>query len=100
MTTESADRDQRGYGRPEKMMEEFDCWLIRFFKVVITGILLIAYLLGVGQWISPEQQRSIARFPEAERDWSGERHPNKGIYAVIIENGEQYFYRDGKKYKL
>jgi hypothetical protein len=79
---------------PEKMMEEFDCWLIRFLKFIVTGVLLVAYLLLVGQWISPEPQRSITRLSEAER------HLNHGISAGIIENGEHYFYRDGKKYKL
>ena len=92
--------NRRGYGIPEKMMEEFDCWLIRFLKFIVTGILLVAYLLLVGQWISPEPQRSITRLSEAERYRIGERHRNQVIEAGIIENGEHYFYRDGEKYKL
>jgi hypothetical protein len=85
---------------PEKMMEEFDCWLIRFLKFIVTGIMLVAYLLLVGQWISPEPQRSITRLSEAERYWIGERHCNQGIDMGVIENSGHYFYRDGEKYKL
>jgi len=86
---------------PENMMEEFDCWLIRLLKFIVTGILLVLYLLFVGQWISPEPQHSITRLSEAERQRiSGGRQRNQGISTGIIEDGEHYYYRDGKKYKL
>ena len=85
---------------PEKMMEEFDYWLIRFFKFIVAGILLVAYLLLIGQWISPESRRNIISISEADRYWIGEWHRNQGIDASVIENGKLYFYRDGKKYKL
>jgi hypothetical protein len=85
---------------PEKMMEEFECWLIRSLKFILTGILLVAYLLLVGQWISPGPRHSITRLSEAERHRISEWHRSQGIDAGIIENGQHYFYRDGEKYKL
>ena len=85
---------------PEKMMEDSECWLIRSLKFILTGILLVAYLLLVGQWIFPGPRHSMTRLSEAERHRISERHRSQGIEAGIIENGQHYFYRDGEKYKL
>lgn len=79
---------------PEKMMEGFERWLIRFLKFIVTGVLLVAYLLLVGQWITPEPQRSITRFSDSKR------HLKAGVSAGVVKDGEHYFYRNGKKYKL
>jgi hypothetical protein len=84
----------------EKMMDEFDYWLIWFLKFVVAGILLVAYLLLIGQWISPEPRRSINSTSEVGRYRIGEPHFSQGTSTGVIENDVHFFCRDGKKYKL
>jgi uncharacterized membrane protein len=78
----------------------------------VTSLAIILLLLAIGAMIgyaarayagTPEPHRDIhaaAQIPAAEKRWIEQRHKYHGIYASIEENGERYFYRDGKKCKL
>ncbi|MCX5822396.1 MAG: hypothetical protein NTY86_02520 [Deltaproteobacteria bacterium] len=80
---------------------------IDFWTIAIAILLLImGYCLGY-TWhayqVTPLPHRDIhaaAQIPEAEKRWIEQRHKYHGIYAHVEENGEHYFYRDGKKCKL
>lgn len=84
-----------------RMMDEFDRWLIRICKMLLVLILLAGYLLALAWWIQPPPSRHVAvQFTKAEKRWIAERHKYHGISGSILENGEHYFYRDGKRCKL
>jgi len=87
----------------DEMMSEFDDGLIRIFKAVLILVLLALLLQVVARWISPDPPappRAIVQLTAEERRWIRARHEFHGISASILENGERYFIRDGKKCRL
>ena len=84
-----------------EMMDDFDRWLIRICKALLILIFLVIFLTAIAWWIEPPPERRAAvQFTEAEKRWFNERFKYHGIWGCISENGEHYFYRDGKKCKL
>lgn len=77
-------------------------WWLKFAAGIV---LLIAYLLILAWLLSPPAERDDAlapiRISAAEKRWIEQRHKYHGIPGSIEdENGNKYFYRDGKKCKL
>lgn len=89
---------------PEQMMDEFDRWAIRIFKAVLALFILILFLLAIAMCVDngdmAPHRVPIIQPSGAEKRWIEQRFKFHGIYASIEENGEHYFYRDGKKCKL
>lgn len=83
---------------PEKMMDEFDRWLLRIAKAV--GLLLICWI-AISWWNAPKPLPTPL-FDEAERRYYAERHKFHGISSssTDLATGERYFWRDGQKCKL
>jgi hypothetical protein len=71
-------------------------------------IAIILLLLGFGAlfgyaaraYAETPTRRVVAQPTAAEKRWIEQRHKYHGIYGSIEENGEYYFYRDGKKCRL
>jgi hypothetical protein len=85
----------------DSMMEEFDRWVMRISKVLLALLLLALYLLAIAWWIQPPpERRVVVQFTPAEKRWIAQRHKYHGISGSILENGEHYFYRNGKRCKL
>ena len=86
----------------DRMMNELERWAVLLLKVTVVCLLLIAYLMAISWWLSPEppERRVIHQFSEEERRDIEKRHKYHGISISITENGERYFYRDGKRCKL
>lgn len=84
------------------MMDEFDRWAIRIFKAVAALFILILFLLAIAMCVdNGDMMRPPVIQPSgAEKRWIEKRFKFHGIYACIEENGQYYFYRDGKKCKL
>jgi len=87
---------------PEQMMDEFDRWALRIFKAAAALFLLILSLLVIAMCIdNGDMMRAPVIQPSgAEKRWIEKRHKYHNIWNSIEENGERYFYRDGKKCKL
>ena len=78
-----------------------DWWL----KLAAGIVLLIAYLLILAWLLSPPAERDDAlapiRISAAEKRWVEQRHNYHGIWGSIgDENGNKYFFRDGRRCAL
>jgi len=71
-----------------------------FLLLLAIGAMIGYGLHAVFETAPPRDIHSAAQIPEAEKRWLNERFRFHGIYASIEENGEHYFYRDGKKCRL
>ena len=87
-----------------EMMDDFDRWAIRIFKAVAALFILTLSLLAIAMCVDNgdmmRHRPPIIQPSGAEKRWLNERFKIHGISACIEENGERYFYRDGKKCKL
>ena len=87
--------------KPEEMMDEFDRWAIQLLEIMAAVLLVILCLLVIAWWLEPPPARPTPPQPtEAERRHIAMRHEYHGIPGNIVENGQHYFYRDGKRCKL
>jgi hypothetical protein len=88
---------------PDNMMNDFDRGLIRIAKIIVGLILLAAFLLAVGAWISPPPAPRVAPlFTDTDRRYVTTRLKYHGITSAEMDEttGERYFYRDGKRCRL
>jgi len=85
----------------DDMMDEFDRWIVRIIKAIII-VALLAALLAVLEWrFAPDPPRREPRqFTAEEKRWVTERLKYHGISGAVIEDGQHYFYRDGKRCRL
>ena len=87
---------------PEKIMDEFDRGVIWLLKFLAAALLIVLYLIAIAYLLAPPppERRVVVQPTQAEKRWLDARFKYHGIWACIEENGEHYFYRDGKKCKL
>ena len=86
---------------PDRMMDEFDHWALRLVSAFAAAVLLAVLLGAVLWWFQPSPARPERRqMTDEERTWVAKRHKYHGITISYSENGQDFFYRNGKKCRL